>query len=160
MLNSIVLMGRLVADPELRTTSSNISVVSFCIAVERNFADKSTGQRATDFIDIVAWRQTAEFVSRYFRKGQLVAVQGSLQSRKWQDKDGNNRTSWEVQADQVFFAEPKRDSYASEQPANRFDSYTPPPATNAPTPVPAEPSTYSSGSDSDFTPLPDTDLPF
>ncbi|MBQ4313715.1 MAG: single-stranded DNA-binding protein, partial [Clostridia bacterium] len=99
MLNSIVLMGRLTADPELRTTSSNISVTSFTIAVERNFADRASGERQTDFIDIVAWRSTAEFVSRYFRKGQLVAVQGSLQSRKWQDRDGNNRTSWEVQAD-------------------------------------------------------------
>ncbi|MBQ9993315.1 MAG: single-stranded DNA-binding protein [Clostridia bacterium] len=155
MLNSIVLMGRLTADPELRTTSSNISVTSFTIAVERNFADRASGERQTDFIDIVAWRSTAEFVSRYFRKGQLVAVQGSLQSRKWQDRDGNNRTSWEVQADQVFFAEPKRDSYSGGgNSANRFDSYTPPPARQE------EPSAYSSGSDSDFTPLPDDDLPF
>lgn len=107
MLNTIVLMGRLTSDPDLRTTTSNISVASFTLAVERNFADKSTGNRETDFIDIVAWRSTAEFVNRYFRKGQLVCVQGSLQSRKWQDKDGNNRVSWEVQAENVYFAESK-----------------------------------------------------
>lgn len=113
MLNCIILMGRLTAAPELRTTQSGVSVCSFCIAVERVFADMQSGQKA-DFIDIVAWRSTAEFVSRYFSKGQLIAVKGSLQSRKWQDKDGNNRISWEVQADSVFFAEGKRDSNGSE----------------------------------------------
>lgn len=147
MLNSIVLMGRLVADPDLRTTTSNISVASFTLAVERNFADKATGKREADFIDIVAWRSTAEFVNRYFRKGQLVCVQGSLQSRKWQDKDGNNRVNWEVQADNVFFAESKKDSGSSDSgysaPARR-----------------EEPSTFSSGNESDYTPIPDDDLPF
>lgn len=147
MLNSIVLMGRLVADPDLRTTTSNISVVSFTLAVERNFADRTTGKREADFIDIVAWRSTAEFVNRYFKKGQLVCVQGSLQSRKWQDKDGNNRVSWEVQADNVYFAEAKRDSL------NNDSNYSAPAHHE-------EPSTFSSGSDSDYTPIPDDDLPF
>ena len=149
MLNTIVLMGRLVADPELRTTSSGVSVTSFRLAVDRNFARQGE-EKQTDFFDIVAWRSTAEFVSRYMSKGQLVAVQGSMQSRKWQDKDGNNRISWEVQADNVYFAESKRDSGSS---GARYDSYAPAPK--------EEPSTYSSGSESDFTPLPpDNDLPF
>ena len=122
MLNCIILMGRLTTVPELRTTTSGISVCSFCIAVNRDFADKATGQRQTDFIDIIAWRTQAEFVSRYFRKGQLIAVKGSLQSRKWQDKDGNNRVSWEVQADSVFFAEGKRteDAADTETPQGEF----------------------------------------
>lgn len=149
MLNTIVLMGRLVADPELRTTNSGVSVTSFRIAVDRNFARQGE-EKQTDFFDIVAWRNTAEFVSRYMTRGQLIAVQGSMQSRKWQDKDGNNRISWEVQADNVYFAESKRDSGGS---APRYDSYAP--ATRE------EPSTYSSGSEGDFTPLPpDNDLPF
>ena len=148
MLNTIVLMGRLVADPELRTTSSGVSVTSFRLAVDRNFARQGE-EKQTDFFDIVAWRNTAEFVSRYMSKGQLVAVQGSMQSRKWQDKDGNNRISWEVQADNVYFAESKRDSAGGA----RYDSYAPA--------AKEEPSTYSSGSESDFTPLPpDNDLPF
>ncbi len=110
MLNVVVLNGRLTADPELRYTQSNIPVTTFTLAVDRRFA-KQGAEKVTDFINIVAWRQTAEFVSRYFRKGQLVAVQGSLQSRKYTDKDGNNRTAFEVVADQVHFAEAKRDSY-------------------------------------------------
>lgn len=152
MLNSIVLMGRLVADPELRTTTSNIAVASFRLAVDRSY-QKQGEEKQTDFIDIVAWRSTAEFVSRYFTKGQLVAVQGSLQSRKWQDKEGNNRISWEVQADQVHFAESKKDSSSGSGQTSRYDSYTPPPAK-------AEPSAYSNGSEGDFTPVPDDDLPF
>lgn len=170
MLNCIILMGRLVADPELRSTSSGISVCSFRIAVDRDFADKATGQRQADFIDIVAWRSTAEFVSRYFKKGQMIAVKGSLQSRNWQDKDGNKRTSYEVQADTVHFADSKRDSggsYRQDDDPNRFDSYTPPPERSAPqgdygasAAVSEPPKSFSSGSDSDFTPLPDEDLPF
>lgn len=162
MLNCIILMGRLVADPELRSTTSGIQVCSFRIAVDRDFADKATGQRQADFINIVAWRSTAEFVSRYFRKGQMIAVKGSLQSRKWQDKDGNNRVSWEVQADSVFFAEGKRDNggYRQDDDPNRFDSYTPPPERTAPSAPADTAGTFSSGSDSDFTPLPDEDLPF
>lgn len=114
MLNSVVLMGRLTADPELKTTASNVSVVSFSLAVERNFADKQSGQRQTDFIDVTAWRSTADFVARYFRKGQLVAIQGSLQVRSYEDRDGNKRRAYEVVADNVYFAESKRDA---DQPA-------------------------------------------
>lgn len=107
MLNRVVLMGRLTRDPELRQTPNNVSVVTFTLAVERNYqADKNNKQ--ADFINIVAWRHTAEFVSKYFTKGQLVAVEGSIQTRSYQDKDGNNRTAFEVVADQVYFAEKKK----------------------------------------------------
>ena len=106
MLNRAVLMGRLTRDPELRQTPNNVSVVTFSLAVDRNYqADKNNKQ--TDFINIVAWRNTAEFVSKYFVKGQLVAVEGSIQTRRYQDKDGNNRTAFEVVADRVYFAEKK-----------------------------------------------------
>jgi len=101
MLNNITLMGRLVKEPEIRQTNSGTSVTSFTLAVDRDFGEE------TDFIDCVAWRQTAEFVSKYFSKGQLVAVKGRLQSRKWEDRDGNKRTSWEVVAESVYFAEKK-----------------------------------------------------
>ena len=111
MLNRAILMGRLTRDPELRQTPNNVSVVTFTLAVDRNYqADKNNKQ--ADFINIVAWRHTAEFVSKYFTKGQLVAVEGSIQTRSYQDKDGNNRTAFEVVADQVYFAE-KKNSEAS-----------------------------------------------
>ena len=102
MLNCAVLMGRLVADPDLRTTPSGVSVVSFRIAVDRSFV-KQGEERQADFIDIVAWRQTAEFVARYFRKGSMIAVQGSIQTRQYEDKQGNKRTAVEVVADNVSF---------------------------------------------------------
>lgn len=108
MLNLVALMGRLTDEPELRHTANGIPVVSFTLAVERRF--KTGEERTADFINIVAWRQSAEFVSKYFRKGQLVAVDGSIQTRRYQDKDGNNRTAFEVVANNVHFAEPKRDS--------------------------------------------------
>ena len=107
MLNKAVLMGRLTRDPELRYTQSNIPVVTFSIAVDRNYSNNG-GDRQTDFIDIVAWRRTAEFVSQWFTKGQMIVVVGSIQSRRWQDKNGNNRTSIEVVADEVQFGESKR----------------------------------------------------
>lgn len=107
MLNSAILMGRLTADPELRYTGSNIPVTSFTLAVERAY--KTGEERQTDFINIVAWRQRAEFVSKYFKKGQLVAVEGSIQQRRYTDKDGNNRSAFEVIANNVHFAE-RRDS--------------------------------------------------
>lgn len=107
MLNHITVMGRLTRDPEMRRTGSGISVANFTLAVDRDFADKQSGQKETDFVDCVAWRQTADFVGKYFRKGNMMAVSGRLQSRKWTDKDGNKRTSWEVQADNVYFAESK-----------------------------------------------------
>ena len=114
MLNSVCLMGRLTADPELKTTPSGASVCNFRLAVERTYQPKGQ-EKQTDFINIVTWRSTAEFVSRYFRKGQLVAVQGSIQTISYTDKDGNKRTSFDVVADNVFFAEKKANSGDSQQ---------------------------------------------
>lgn len=123
MLNRAILMGRLTRDPELKQTPNNVSVATFSLAVDRNYqSDKDNKQ--TDFINIVAWRHTAEFVSKYFTKGQLVAVEGSIQTRSYQDKDGNNRTVFEVVADQVYFAEKKQNGNASEkqeEPQENFD---------------------------------------
>ncbi len=109
MLNRIILMGRLTRDPELRHTGSGTAVASFSLAVERDFRDKTSGQKTTDFIDIVAWRQTGEFVSKYFTKGRMAVVEGRLQMRDWQDRDGNKRRSAEVVADNVYFADSRRD---------------------------------------------------
>ena len=117
MLNKAILMGRLTREPELRTTQSGVSVVSFTLAVDRDFQSRGE-ERQTDFIDIVAWRSTADFVSKYFRKGQLVAVEGRLQTRKWEDKEGNKRTAYEIVADSVHFAEKKQDSYGAPPPSD------------------------------------------
>ena len=114
MLNSVCLMGRLASDPELKTTQSGVSVCNFRIAVDRTYTPKGQ-EKQTDFINIVTWRSTAEFVSRYFRKGQLVAAQGSIQTSQYTDKDGNKRMSFDVVADNVFFAEKKADSGDSNQ---------------------------------------------
>ena len=108
MLNHIVIMGRLTRDPELRYTQSNTPVASFTVAVDRDFGGRDGGEKQTDFIDCSAWRQTGEFVSKYFRKGSMIVVSGRLQSRKWQDRDGNNRTNWEISADNVYFGESRR----------------------------------------------------
>ena len=108
MLNHIVTMGRLVRDPELRYTGTGTAVASFTIAVDRDFADKETKEKATDFIDVVAWRQTGEFVSKFFTKGSMAVVSGRLQIREWQDKEGNKRRSAEIVADNVYFGESKR----------------------------------------------------
>ena len=108
MLNKIFLMGRLTRDPELRRTQTGTPVASFSLAVDRDFKDKATGERSTDFIDVVAWRQTAEFVSRYFTKGRMAVVEGRLQIRDWTDKEGGKRRSAEVVADNVYFGESKR----------------------------------------------------
>lgn len=107
MLNHIAIMGRLARDPELRRTQSGTPVASFALAVERDFKDDS-GNRATDFIDCVAWRNTAEFVSKYFTKGMMAIASGRLQIRTWKDKDGNNRKTAEIVADSVYFGEAKR----------------------------------------------------
>lgn len=112
MLNVCCLMGRLVADPELRTTPNGISVTTFTIAVDRSYTPKGQ-ERQADFIDIVAWRGTADFVCKYFSKGQLVAVQGAIQTRTYTDRDGNKRKAVEIVADHVHFAEPKRDTKPS-----------------------------------------------
>ena len=109
MLNHITIMGRLVRDPELRRTQSGVAVCSFTVAVDRDFQSRESGEKQADFIDCVAWRQTAEFVSKYFTKGRMIVVDGSLQSRKWQDKNGQNRVSWEVLADNIYFGDSKRD---------------------------------------------------
>ena len=109
MLNHVTLMGRLTRDPELRRTGSGTAVTSFTLAVDRDFAPKD-GSREADFIDCVAWRQSGEFVSKYFTKGRMAVVSGRLQIRPWEDKDGNKRRSAEVVVDAVYFGDSRRDS--------------------------------------------------
>ena len=150
MLNKIILMGRLTRDPELRRTQSGTPVASFSLAVDRDFKNKETGEKSTDFIDIVAWRQTAEFVSRYFTKGRMAVVEGRLQIRDWTDKDGGKRRSAEVVADNVYFGDNKRDGESG------GGSY-------APRPTSAPASDYASAPEGDrFAELSDDDgeLPF
>lgn len=108
MLNRITLMGRLVADPEMRTTPNGVAVTTMRLAVDRDFKNKQTGEKETDFISVVAWRQTAEFVSRYFTKGRMAVVEGRLQIRPYTDKDGNKRTAAEVVADNVYFGDSQK----------------------------------------------------
>ena len=152
MLNVVAIMGRLVADPELRTTQSGTNVCSFRIACDRNFARQGE-QRQADFIDIVAWRQQAEFVSKYFQKGSLIAIEGSLQTRQYQDKQGNNRTAVEVVANNINFAGPKSSNQNS---APSYQNAAP----ARPAAVEAAPS-YSAGSADDFAVIDDSDdLPF
>jgi single-strand DNA-binding protein len=121
-MNQIVLMGRLTRDPELRHTQSGTPVASFSLAVDRGYVSKDSGERQTDFIDIVAWRSTGEFVSKYFTKGQMAAVTGRLQIRDWTDKEGNKRRSAEVVADNIYFTESKR----SRDAAAGAGAYAPP----------------------------------
>lgn len=109
MLNHITIMGRLTRDPELRRTGSGVAVASFTVAVDRDFADKNSGEKETDFIECVAWRQTGEFVSKYFTKGRMIVVDGRLQIRGWTDKDGNKRRTAEVVADNVYFGDSKKE---------------------------------------------------
>lgn len=113
MLNNVVIMGRLTRDPELRRTQSGTAVTSFTMAVDRDFKSQS-GEKETDFIDVVAWRSTGEFAAKYLAKGRMAAVEGRIQVRDWQDKDGNRRKSVEVVADNVYFADSKRDSKPQE----------------------------------------------
>ena len=153
MLNHIVLMGRLTRDPELRYTQSQLPVATFSLACERDFGGRDGSEKQTDFIDIVAWRQTAEFVSKYFTKGAMAVVSGRLQLRDWTDKEGNKRRSAEVVADNVYFGDSKRDGAAP----GGFDqtpSYPQAPAYQAP----ANPAPAASG----FSMLEDDDseLPF
>lgn len=112
-MNQIVIMGRLTRDPELRQTPSGVSVASFSLAVDRGYIPKDGGERQTDFIDVVAWRNTAEFVSKYFVKGQMAAVSGRLQIRDWTDKDNNKRRSAEVVAENIYFTESKKSREAA-----------------------------------------------
>lgn len=116
MLNSITLMGRLTKEPDFRTTQNGTNVVSFTLAVDRDYQSGGS-EKQTDFVECVAWRQTGEFVSKYFHRGQMMALHGSLQSRKWEDKNGNNRVSWEVIADSVYFCGDKKSDGDTARPA-------------------------------------------
>lgn len=113
MLNKIFLMGRLTRDPEMRHTQNGTAVASFSIAVDRDFKDKQSGEKVTDFVDIVAWRSTAEFVEKYFSKGRMAVVEGRLQIRDWTDKDGNKRRSAEVIVNSIYFGDSKKDGDSS-----------------------------------------------
>lgn len=156
MLNQIILMGRLTRDPEVRHTQSGIPVARFSLAVERDFGQKGA-ERQTDFIDIVAWRSTAEFVSKYFTKGQLVAVSGRLQINDWTDNNGAKRRQAEVVADNVYFAEGRRDRAPQQQ-----YGYAPAPSPAPSYEAPAYPAYSSPVSGSGFAELDDDDgdLPF
>lgn len=147
MLNSVAIMGRLTADPEVRKTPNDVSVCSFTIACDKDF--KREGD-SPNWIDCVAWRQSAEFIGRYFKKGSLMAITGSIQTRSYQDKNGNNRKATEVVVDHAYFAESKRSAEENQS------SYAPAPAVQAP------PVSYSSADASDFTVTGDADddLPF
>ena len=138
MLNKIFLQGRLVADPELRHTQNGVAVASFRLAVDRDFKDRETGERKADFINVVAWRQTGEFVSRFLTKGRLAVVEGKLQTRDYTDRDGNRRYATEVVADNVYFGDSRRDGeggYTPAPQAGRSSSYgAPPPAAVTPRP--------------------------
>lgn len=154
MLNSAIIMGRLVADPELRTTQTGLSVTSFRVAVDRKFVRQGE-ERQADFIDVVAWRQTAEFVSRYFQKGSMIAVRGAIQTRNYEDKNGNKRTAVEIVADEVSFCGSKAESGTSGAPR----SYDAPPQRTEP------PAAFATGTQADFEEIgPDDDdldgLPF
>ena len=160
MLNHITIMGRLTRDPELRRTGSGIAVASFTVAVDRDFASRESGERETDFIDCAAWRQTGEFVSKYFTKGSMAVVSGRLQIRGWTDKDGNKRRTAEVVADNVYFGESRRNSDSgSSYGGNTYggNSYG-----SAPAPAYGGYSAPASNPASDFAMLDDDDaqLPF
>lgn len=157
MYNRVVLVGRLTADPELRQTPNGVSVTSFSIAVDRTFVSKG-GERQTDFIDLVAWRNNAEFICRYFSKGRPILVEGSLQTRTYVDKQGQNRRAWEVIVDSAHFVESKSSAQSGAS-AGGANTFAPPIPSAAPqVPAPA----YSSGDVDDFTELDDDDgdLPF
>ena len=169
MLNRVILMGRLTADPELRKTASDLSVTSFTLAVDRNYGKGA--DRQIDFINCVAWRQTAEFISRYFSKGRLMAVEGSLQVRNYVDKNENKRQAVEVLVDQAFFADSKNSAPSSSAvddfgppppPSRSYGSSAAPAATSFQQNAPAASFGYSSGSAEDFEEVSEDeeDLPF
>ena len=128
MLNKIFIMGRLTRDPELRRTQTGTAVTSFTLAVDRDYKDKTSGERGTDFIDCVAWRQAGEFVSKYFTKGRMAVVEGRLQVRDWTDQQGNKRRSTEVVVDQIYFGDSKAVK-PGEPATERGYSAAPPPGT-------------------------------
>lgn len=144
MLNKSIIMGRLTRDPELRRTGSGLAVASFCVAVERDYPSKETGEKETDFINCVAWRQTGEFISKWFTKGSMIVVSGRLQTRSWTDESGNKRYATEIVADDVYFGEGKKDREAREGTYNTPGYSTP----NYGVPM------YSPPSNTDFAPLP------
>ena len=155
MYNKAILIGRLTADPELKQTPNGVSVCSFSIACDRAFSGRN-GERQTDFINIVTWRQQAEFVSKYFSKGRLIGIDGSIQTRNYEDKNGNKRTAVEVVADRAFFVDGKNSAQGSgsSYPSNPGNNFSRPAA-------PAEPASYSSGSFGDFSEIDgEDDLPF
>lgn len=165
MLNHIVIMGRLVRDPELRRTGSGIAVTSFRVAVDRDFGGRNeNGERETDFIDCVAWRQTGEFVSKYFTKGSMIVVSGRLQIRNWNDKEGNKRTSAEVVADNVYFGESRRSASESNSSygGNSYGNNNYASSYSAPAPSYGSYSAPAAAPASDFAMLEDDDsqLPF
>lgn len=157
MLNAVAIMGRLVADPELRTTQHGTNVCTFRIACERSYTPKGQ-QRQADFVDIVAWGKTAEFVCKFFQKGSMIAIDGSIQTRHYQSKDGSNRTAVEVVANNISFAGAK----AADKPAARdFDQQTQNYTREAKTAQSAPQPAYTQGSMDDFSVISDTDdLPF
>ncbi len=161
MLNKIVIMGRLTRDPELRRTQSGTAVTSFTLAVDRDFKSQS-GEKETDFIDVVAWRSTAEFVSKYFSKGRMAVAEGRLQIRDWTDREGGKRRSAEVVADNVYFGDSKRDS-GSEYGGSSYgapSAYGAPPAGGAPAGGRASASGFGGGSDFAEIGEEDGELPF
>lgn len=155
MLNAIAIVGRLVADPELRKTTNGFSTTTFRIACDRSYS-RSGGERQTDFFDVVAWRNTAEFVTKYFRKGQLIAVDGSMHMRSYEDREGKKRTVYEIAANNVHFVGSKAESGGGDTAAAQ--DYSQPAAPRA---AVQEAPSYSSGNADDFAVIDDTeDLPF
>ena len=150
MLNHIVIMGRLTRDPELRYTQSQTPVASFTLAVDRDFGGRDGGEKQTDFIDCVAWRQTAEFVSKYFTKGSMAVVSGRLQIRDWSDRDGGKRRSAEVVVDNMYFGESKRRDSGDSRSDSYSNSYSRPSSVyDAPRSVNSAPSAFSELDDGD-----------
>lgn len=162
MLNKIFLQGRLVADPEMRHTPSGVAVASLRLAVDRDFKDKETGEKKADFINVVAWRSTAEFVSRFFSKGRMAVVEGRLQIREYTDREGNKRTAAEVVADNIYFGDSKRDAEGSGYSAPYGGGGYPSPAPGSAPPVPSPAYTAPMSGGDQFAELDDDDgeLPF
>ncbi len=161
MFNRVIFIGRLTADPELRQTPSGVSVTNFSIAVNRTYASR-TGERQTDFFDIVCWRNQAEFVTKFFKKGNAIGVEGRMETRDYTDKSGNKRRAYELIADNVFFVESKASAASSSQ-GSSFEAPAAPfnPAPGNAAPVPAVGNAFSSGKFDDFAEIDnDDDLPF
>ena len=163
MLNHIVVMGRLVRDPELRRTGSGVAVATFRVAVDRDYVPKDGGERRADFIDCVAWRATGEFISKYFSKGRMIVVDGRLEMRDWTDKEGNKRTSAEINVANAYFGDSRRDSEGTSNYSNSYNNNSG--YNSSPAPAPSYGGGYSAPAAapaSDFAMLEDDDaqLPF